>query len=63
MKKTLKHCHRCEKKTEQKQTSEGFAGTTYYNDFTCSVCGKLNLFKKTGEPKHETEYCISIGGY
>lgn len=62
MKKSLKHCHKCEKKTEQEKTSEGFGGTTYYNDFTCS-CGAVNCFKKIGLPKHETIYCINTNGY
>ena len=63
MKKTvLKQCQRCEEKTEQVKTSEGFAGYTYYNDYTCS-CGKVNSFVKKGLPKHETEYSINTGGY
>ena len=59
----MKHCQRCKGKTEQEQTSEGFAGKIYYNDFTCSVCGAVNSFKKVGEPKFVTEYCINTGGY
>ncbi len=64
MKKTvLKQCHRCKKKTEQENTSEGFAGKIYYNDYTCSVCGAVNCFKKVGEPKFVTEYSINTSGY
>lgn len=59
----LKHCHRCEEKTEQENTSEGFAGLIYYNDYTCSVCGAVNCYPKKGEPKFETEYCVSTGSY
>ena len=62
-KKNLKHCQRCEEKTEQEKTSEGFGGKIYYNDFTCSVCGAVNSFVKKGLPKFVTEYCINTGGY
>ncbi len=58
MKKKLT-CDRCKKKTEQEKTSEGFAGKIYYEDFTCSVCGCINLFKKKKLPKHETIYFVS----
>ena len=55
----MKPCRRCKTKTEHEKTSEGFAGTTYYEDFTCDVCGAINLFKKRKLPKHETIYFIS----
>ena len=62
-KKNLKHCQRCEEKTEQEKTSEGFGGLIYYSDYTCSVCGAVNCYPKKGEPKFVTEYCINTGGY
>ena len=61
--KKMKPCQRCEEKTEQEKTSEGFAGKIYYDDYTCSVCGKINLFVKRGLPKHETMYFINTGGF
>lgn len=59
MKKSSKKCKRCEKKTEHTNPSEGFAGTTYYEDWCCIVCGAYTLVPKKGEPKFVTEYCIN----
>ena len=53
-----KSCKRCEKVTKQANTSEGFAGTIYYEDWTCTVCGQVTSIEKKGDPKFVTEYCI-----
>ena len=53
-----KKCEKCKKATPQVNTSEGFAGTIYYEDWTCTVCGKVNLFEKKNDPKFVTEYCV-----
>ena len=58
-----KSCQRCEKKTEHENSSEGFAGVIYYEDWCCVDCGAYTLIPKKGEPKFETEYCISTGSY
>ena len=58
-----KSCRRCEKKTEHENSSEGFAGLIYYEDWRCVECGSYNLIPKKGEPKFVTEYCISAGSY
>ena len=53
-------CERCKKKTKHENRSEGFAGTTYYEDWVCVKCGSYNLIPKKGEPKFVTEFCINI---
>ena len=63
MKKNLKSCKRCEKKTTHENSSEGFAGTVYCEDWCCTDCGSYTVVPKKGEPKFETEYCISTGSY
>ena len=55
-----KSCKRCEKVTEQANTSEGFAGTVYYEDWTCTVCGKVDGVEKKGDPKFVTEFCVKF---
>lgn len=57
----MKKCERCKKKTEQTNTSEGFGGTVYYQDWTCSVCGKINMFKSRKPYPTITEYTVSTG--
>ena len=54
-----KKCERCKKKTKQENKSEGFGGTTYYEDWVCVECGCYNLIPKKGEPKFVTEYSIN----
>ena len=61
MKKKL--CQKCQKETEHTNSSEGFAGKIYYEDWWCTMCGKVTSIKKKGLPKHETIYCINTGGY
>ena len=58
-----KSCKRCEKVTEQANTSEGFAGTKYMEDWTCTVCGSVDCVEKKGDPKFVTEFCVNTGGY
>ena len=55
-----KKCERCKKKTKHENRSEGFAGTTYYEDWVCVKCGSYNLIPKKGEPKFVTEFCINV---
>ena len=57
--KSSKNCKRCEKKTTHENRSEGFAGTTYYEDWRCVECGSYTLIPKRGEPKFVTEYCVN----
>jgi len=59
MKKSLKSCKKCEKKTTHENRSEGFAGIIYYEDWCCVECGVYTLVPKKGEPKFVTEYCIN----
>ena len=58
----MKKCERCKKKTEQTNTAEGFGGTVYYQDWTCSVCGKINMFRSRKPYPTLTEYSVSTGG-
>ena len=51
-------CSRCDKKTPQTRTSEGYGGTQYYLDYTCDVCGCINLFP-TKAPKVSTTYYVN----
>lgn len=53
-------CERCMKKATQTNTSEGFAGTTYYQDWTCE-CGKVNLFKSRKPYPILTVFSVSTG--
>ena len=48
------------KKATQTNTSEGFAGTTYYQDWTCE-CGKVNLFKSRKPYPILTVFSVSTG--
>ena len=57
--KKKKMCRRCKTKTEHDNSSEGFAGNIYYEDWCCTVCGSYTLIPKKGEPKFETEWCIN----
>ena len=57
LKKRLKKCERCEKKTQQTNTSEGYAGVVYYQDWTCE-CGKINSFR-LNPTQPLTEFTVS----
>ena len=58
-----KKCERCKKATPQVNTSEGFGGFEYYEDYTCTVCNKVNCFAINKRPQPFTVYNISTGGY
>ena len=53
-----KKCERCKKATPHVNSSEGFAGKIYYEDWTCTECGKVNCVEKKGDPKFVTEFCV-----
>ena len=58
-----KKCERCKKVTAQVNTSEGFGGLEYYEDYTCTVCNKVNCFETKKRPNWITHYSVSTGGY
>ena len=55
----MANCERCKKKTTQENRSEGYAGTTYYEDWYCVDCDCIMLEKKRGNPKFITEWCVN----
>ena len=50
-------CGTCNKKTEHEQTSEGWAGRQWTEDFVCNECGELYC-RDAKAPVQQTQYFV-----